>query len=242
MSQPQTQDVSNAEESYALNAKWVQGVGPGFWPTKGSGLTLNLGAGTSFAASTRFSYAGGTLSLTDNATNFIFLDTTASNAPAKNTTGYPATGIPIATVTAASGQITAVQDDRTYFWYQSPTLPAQPYAITFDMGGGRTTPPGTGESLLRHIIPSGLTSVSLASGLSGSAFKNRATPTGSCSITINKNGSSIGSINFASGSSSATFTFSSLQTFSPGDVVELVFGTTDPTVLGIYGTLSATRT
>lgn len=241
MAQPQTQDVSNAEESYGINAKWVQGVGPGFWPTKGTGLTLNLSAGTSFSGNTRVSYAGGTLSLTDNATNYVFLDTTASNAPAKNTTGYPTTGIPIATCTAASGQITAIQDDRTFFWYQNASTPTQPYAITFDMGGGRTNPPSTSESLLRHVISANLTTVTLPSGLTGSVFKNRAVPTGSYSITINKNGSSIGSINFAASGATATFTFSSLQTFSPGDIVELVGGTADLTILGIYGTLSATR-
>lgn len=119
MSQPQT-STSNPQAIQAVNAKWVNGVAPGFWPTAGSGLTLNLSDGTSFAGSARYGYTGGTLSLTDNSTNYVFLDTTASNVPAFNTSGYPATGIPIATVVTASGAITAITDDRGPFRYIPP--------------------------------------------------------------------------------------------------------------------------
>src|SRR5438309_10933453 len=98
MAQPQTQDVANPHLTVQVNAKWTNGVAPGYRPTAGSGLVLNLSAGTSFARNVRASYAGGTLSLTDNATNYVFLDTTTSNAPTFNTSGYPTTGIPIATV------------------------------------------------------------------------------------------------------------------------------------------------
>jgi hypothetical protein len=244
MSQPQTQDVSNAEESYAVNAQWCQGIGPGFWPTKGSGLTLNIAAGTSFNGNTRFSYAGGTLSMTDNTTNYVFLDTTASNAPAKNTTGYPSTGVPIATVVTASGQITTITDDRMSFWFQAIST-TNPYAITFDMGGGRVTPPATSESLLRHIIGGGLTNVSFASGLSGSYARARTASAGTYTITINKIVSgvttSIGTITFST-SATGSFTFSSTVTLSPGDVVEFVSGTADASIVGIHITMQGTRT
>lgn len=120
--------------------------------------------------------------------------------------------------------------------------PAPPYAITFDMGGGRTQVPGTSESLLKHVIPANLVSVILPASLTGSVAKCRTAPTGSYSITINKNGSSIGSINFAASSTSATFTFASIVTLAPGDIVEFVGGTADATILGIFFTLSGTRT
>lgn len=116
-----------------------------------------------------------------------------------------------------------------------------PYAITFDMGGGRTTPPATSESLLRHLISSNLTQVALPTSLTGSFAACRTAPTGSYSITIKKNGSSIGSINFAASSTTATFTFSSPQTLVPGDLVEFVGGTADATILGIYFTISGLR-
>ena len=31
---------------YSVNAKYVNGMAPGYWPTAGSGLTLNVSAGT----------------------------------------------------------------------------------------------------------------------------------------------------------------------------------------------------
>jgi hypothetical protein len=113
MSQPQVALIP--QELEGINAKWVNGVAPGYSPTKGAGLTLNLGAGTSFCEAVRFAYAGGTLALADNATNYVFLDMTASNVPASNTTGYPITGIPIATVVTLAGVITSIQNDTPFF-------------------------------------------------------------------------------------------------------------------------------
>jgi|ERR1700722_1324258 len=234
------------EEIYLVNAQWCNGVAPGFWPTaQASSLVLDLSAGTSFTGNARFAYGGGTLTMANNATNYVFLDTTASNAPASNTTGYPTTGIPIATVTTLSGAITAIQDDRTPFQFPASTSSA-PYFVTFDMGGGRTTPPGTSESLLRHVIGSGLTNVSFAAGLSGAVAKCRTTSTGTYTITINKivsgTTTAIGTITFTAATAAASFTFSSTVTLSPGDTVEFVGGTADATILGIYITMPGTRT
>jgi hypothetical protein len=125
--------------------------------------------------------------------------------------------------------------------WEVPASSSGPYAITFDMGGGRTIPPATSESLLRHVISSNLTQVALPSGLTGSYAYCRTAPTGAYSITINKNGSSIGSINFAASSTTATFTFTSAQTLVPGDLIEFVGGTADATILGIYFTISGLR-
>jgi hypothetical protein len=122
-----------------------------------------------------------------------------------------------------------------------PETAGGPYAITFDMGGGRTTPPGTSESLLRHVISSNLTQVVLPSSLTGSYADCRTAPTGAYAITIKKNGTSIGSINFAASSTAGTFTFASSVTLVPGDLLEFVGGTADPTILGIYFTLSGLR-
>ena len=66
--QPQAQ---GGQPVYPVNAKYVQGIGPGFWPTAGSGLTLNLTSGTAYcgAPPALVSYAGGSLTLTADATN-----------------------------------------------------------------------------------------------------------------------------------------------------------------------------
>jgi len=115
MANPQTHDVGNTEAIYSVNAKWVNGIAPGYWPTAGLGLTLKLSAGTAFNAGAVVDYAGGTLTLPNNATSYVFLDPTASYAPASNTSGFPSTSIPIAVVITLSGAITSITDDRTPF-------------------------------------------------------------------------------------------------------------------------------
>lgn len=101
--QPQTS--SPAFPPY--NVKYVDGVGPGYWPTRGSGLTLNLTAGTSICSSVPTTYAGGTLAMTNNTTNYVYLNTASSCVPAVKTTAFVALDIPIAVVVTSSGSITA---------------------------------------------------------------------------------------------------------------------------------------
>lgn len=112
---PQTPDVSNIPTLFAGNAKWTNGISPGYWPTVGSGLTLELSSGTSFCGGSIVTYAGGTLSLAASSTNYVYLDTSSSCAPAYNTTGFSASIIPIATVDTNASAITSITDDRTYF-------------------------------------------------------------------------------------------------------------------------------
>lgn len=70
--QPQAQA---GQEINPYNAKYVQGVGPGYWPTAGPTLTLNLAAGTAVCGNVVQTYAGGTLTLAPNATNYVYLNT-----------------------------------------------------------------------------------------------------------------------------------------------------------------------
>ena len=99
---------------YAVNAKYVNGAGPGYAPTAGAGLTLNLSAGRARCGSSMVNYAGGTLTLANNATNYVFLDTTNSCVPNSNTTGYTSSMIADSTVVTLSGAITTITDDRTF--------------------------------------------------------------------------------------------------------------------------------
>lgn len=80
---PQTQSAPIIPE----NAKYVNGVAPGYYPTAGSGLVLNVGPGTANCAGTIIAYAGGTLTLTASMTNYIYLNTSASCAPATKNNG-----------------------------------------------------------------------------------------------------------------------------------------------------------
>lgn len=113
-----------------------------------------------------------------------------------------------------------------------------PYLMVFDIGNGNQL--GASAVVLEHYIGSQLSSVTLPASLTGSYAGCRVAPAGSYSITIKKNGSSIGSIDFAGSSTTATFTFSSTQTLVPGDVISFTAPAT-PDGSGYFWTLTGTR-
>ena len=124
---PQTQ----AAPLYAVNAKYANGTTPGYWPTQQSipngsggtitaatGLNINIGPGTANCGSgSVVTYNGGTFALTASTTNYIYLNTASSCAPAVKTTTFVAADIPIAAiVTNGSGIVTnGISDFRTPF-------------------------------------------------------------------------------------------------------------------------------
>ncbi len=110
--QPQAQ---SGQPIFSVNAKYVQGVGTGYWPTAGSGLTLNIAAGTVMCDQVATNYVGGTLTMAASQTNYVYLDESNSCAPATNTTGFTDVHIPIASVTTNASSIIAVTDLRTWF-------------------------------------------------------------------------------------------------------------------------------
>jgi hypothetical protein len=119
--QPQT----STAPLFSANAKYVQGVGPGYWPTAGSGLTLDIAAGTAFCNAQATNYAGGNLSLSPSATNYVFLDP-VSCLPNSNTSGFTVGQIPLAKVTTDASTITGIDDLRNWF---------QPVPCTMDSAG-----------------------------------------------------------------------------------------------------------
>jgi hypothetical protein len=140
--QPQAQ---SGQPVYAVNAKYVNGVAPGYWPTKGSGLTLNLSAGTALCGvpPAAVTYAGGTLSMTATATNYVYLDPAASCAPASNTSGFKLGQIQIAQVVAA-GSISSITDLRGWFL---------PGPIGTDSNGAALRQEGTSSSRVGASLP-----------------------------------------------------------------------------------------
>jgi len=110
--QPQAQA---GQAIFPVNAKFVQGFGPGYWPTAGSNLTLNLAPGTAVCSNVVQTYAGGTLTLAPSATNYVYLNPPNNCAPGSNTTGFTTASIPIATVVTTSAAISSITDVRTMF-------------------------------------------------------------------------------------------------------------------------------
>jgi len=126
--QPQAQ---GGQPIFAANAKYVQGVGPGYWPTAATGLALNLAAGTAYCGNppALVTYAGGTLTLAPSATNYVYLDPVANCAPASNTSGFAPGHIPLAKVVTGASTITSITDARTWFTPQPISTDAAGTAV-----------------------------------------------------------------------------------------------------------------
>lgn len=78
----------------------------------GSGLSLNVGGGSVRVGLNIYAVAPATLTLTDAATNYVYL--TALGAIASQTGSFPADSIPIATVVTSGGNITTINDKRAW--------------------------------------------------------------------------------------------------------------------------------
>jgi len=112
------QQPTSSAPVFLGNSKYVQGrTWADYQPSAATGLILSVGAGTSFCGNppAPVFYAGGTLTMTNAATNYVYLDTNAACVPASNTTGFTAGAIPVALVVTAGGAIAAVTDVRTWF-------------------------------------------------------------------------------------------------------------------------------
>lgn len=155
--QPQT----STAPIYSVNAKYVQGLGPGYWPTKGSGLTLNLASGTAYCGvlPVPVAYGGGTLTMMDDATNSIYLDPVAACVPASNITGFLAGHIPIATVVTTGGAITTITDCRTWFAPQPCTVDSDGSVVCQALGADASmyfVPTGAGYNIFYGRIGIGI--------------------------------------------------------------------------------------
>ena len=98
---------------FAGNSQYLQGrTWADYKASAGAGLTLNIAAGISWCEGTMVTYGGGTLSMTNGVTNYVYLDPAATCAPAKITAAFPSGGIPLATVVTSGGAITTIADRR----------------------------------------------------------------------------------------------------------------------------------
>ena len=83
-----------------------------FRPTDAGVLDVAVAAGKIRNNNVINTYAGGTITVADDTTSYI--EVNGSGTVSTNTTGYTVDRFPIATVVAASGDITSVTDNRTW--------------------------------------------------------------------------------------------------------------------------------
>lgn len=99
--------------------------------------------------------------------------------------------------------------------------------------------PGAGQVIERYIFA---TPVTFPAGLGGSYGTAGTDATAAAGFAIEKNGSAVGAMNFASGSAAATFAMSAATVFAGGDVLTIVApATPDATLANLAWTLSGTQ-
>jgi Pectate lyase superfamily protein len=145
---------------YSANAKYVNGMAPGYWPTAGSGLTLSLSAGTAYCGNppAPVSYPGGSLALAASTTNYIFLDPANNCSPAVGTPGFAAGQIPIAKVLTGATSISSITDARTWFQPQPCATGSAGDLHCSSLGTSQNitlTPSGTGASVIANLQDKG---------------------------------------------------------------------------------------
>ncbi len=145
---------------YSVNAKYVNGMAPGYWATAGSGLTLNLSTGTAYCGNppAPVNYPGGTLTLAASATNYVYLDPLNNCAPAASTSPFTAGEIPIATVVTGASSITSLRDARTWFTPQPCATSTSGGLGCSAMGANQNialSPSGTGATVVTNLEDKG---------------------------------------------------------------------------------------
>lgn len=167
------QPATQTNPLVGVNAKTANGVATGYRLTAGAGLTLNVGAGSArCSATSTVEYAGGTLTMANNTTNYVYLDTGSSCAPGSNTSGWTAALIPLAKVTTVTGNITAIDDVRAAL--QLPGLPVT-------VNGQAIAPGGSGDVNSGAAAHSMAVNEGAGSAIAGVALGAHQVPVGAAS-------------------------------------------------------------
>jgi hypothetical protein len=230
---------------YSVNAKYVNGMAPGYWPTAGSGLTLTLSTGTAYCGNppAPVSYPGGSLALTASATNYVYLNPASSCAPAASTSSFSPGQIPIAKVVTGASSITSITDIRTQF---ASTLGTQVFNVrTFGAkGDGATNDSPAFQAAYNAAVAAGGGTVFVPPlGGSGCYLLNtainmtndntRVTVEGSAGVGVAQSGSS-GLICANTGGVLFDITNSHHKTFRNLDVTAQKAGLSNPSTVGIF--------
>lgn len=120
-------------------------------------------------------------------------------------------------------------------WPLAATAASVPYDIALYAPGV----PTASQRLVRYNV---VRAITLPINLTGSVASADVAATASTTFTIKKNGTSIGTVNFALGASTGTFTFAAAVSFVATDVITIdAPGSADATLAGVAFTFAGTR-
>lgn len=172
----------------------------------------------------------------------------ASAYPSASDTKYTTPAYVTAAIAGAGGATTyAALTDVDVASLQNNQIPAwnsgaskwenidAPYNLSVYAEGALTT----SEIFLLHVLPY---AIEIPSGAGASQAKSNVAATSSTTITINKNGSSIGTIVWSASGTTGAYTFASSISFAAGDIITLVApSSADATLADVGITLAAFR-
>lgn len=176
---------SQSAPLYATNAKYANGVSPGYAPcgtVNGvsnlncpsiTGLNIQIGQGTNFCNNTLGEAGNQTKTLTASVTNYVYLDFNNSCAVTVGTSNFSTNQFPIAVVTTNSNGITNIDDVRNFFVNLNTSSSGNTFVQPF-------VPPVAGQYVL--VYPSAAT---LTQGGTGPCSVGGPEPTGSVTAVAN---------------------------------------------------------
>jgi hypothetical protein len=176
----------------------------------------------------------GTVTLTASASNYLMADA-ATGAVTVNTTGFTSGKIPLYLVVTGATTVTSYTDERSYAPASLLASGSTPYDLLMFFPGV----PSTNQVMGRIIVPRAIT---LPASLTGSYASSITAAAASTTLTLAKHGSTIGTVNFAAGATTATFTFASSVSFAAGNLLTLTNQSpADASLANVSLTLAATR-
>ena len=169
-----------------------------------------------------------TLTLPDGKRVAAFHNTTAKAATVRTATLG-------ATVTLRAGELSIVGSRGVSL----VALAASAVGGLYDIGLFIPGPPAASAMVFQFVVPR---AISFPVNLAGSLAKASTAATSAAAFTLRRNGSNIGTVDFAAGAAMATFTLAGGAVFAAGDVLEILAPSPqDATLADISITLLASR-
>lgn len=196
-----------------------------------TGLTWGYYGGIINNNGTATTVAGGTIALTASATNYVSVTPTGSIV--LSTTGWTPGAFPIRTLVTGASAITTDTDSRGFFFITTT-------GKDYDIAGGIPGLPTASQVVARYTLAR---AIQFPLNFAGSYWSAGTAPAAAATFTVESNGTSIGTINFAAAATTATFTTVStgVTNVTAGSIITIVApATADTALANASGTLLGT--